>query len=116
VKRRFPSGFTLLEVLVALALVAGVLTSSIVVFNRHLSLVVRDREETSAMLLCRAKLEEPGFLTSLKADGTFAPEHPDMTWKREEVPSNYPGLRRFTLTVSWQQGRRNLTMVTYDRK
>lgn len=109
-------GFTLLEVLVALAILAGALTTVVVVFNHHLSLVVKDREETTAMLLVRAKLEEPGFLTTTATEGSFAPEQPDMVWKRQTTPTDYPGLQRFVLTVYWQNGQRTLSLVTYGKK
>lgn len=109
-------GFTLLEVLIALAILAGAVTTVVVTFNRHLSLVVRDKETTTALLLARAKLEEPGFISSEKADGTFAPEFPDLAWKREQTKSEYPGLKRYLVTVSWQSGRQSLTLVSYDRR
>ncbi len=112
---RSKAGFTLLEVLVALAILAGSLTSIVVIFNRHLSLAAEDRNETTALLLARAKLDDPAFLTADTAEGTFAPDRPDIHWKRKENPSDYPGLRRYTLTVSWQQGKRTLSLVTYGR-
>lgn len=114
--RRGDRGFTLLEVLVALALLAGVLTSVVVIFNRHLTLVVRDREETTALLLARAKLDQPDFLTASTSEGTFAPQQPDMTWQRQSLPTDLSGVQRYLLTVSWQQGNRSLTLVTYGRK
>lgn len=109
-------GFTLLEVLVALAILASVLTSVVVIFNRHLALVVRDREETAALLLARAKLDQPDFLTSSTSEGSFAPQQPEMTWKRQSLPTDFSGVQRFLVTVSWQQGQRSLTLVTYGRK
>lgn len=108
--------FTLLEVLVALAILAGAITTVVVTFNRHLSLVIRDKETTTALLLARAKLAEPGFLGSSTADGTFAPEFPAVLWKRVQTPTDYPGLKRYLLTVSWQSGQQSLVLVTYDRK
>ncbi len=51
-------GFTLLEVMVALAIMSGVVLTVISSVNFHLSLVARDREETIALLLARSKLEE----------------------------------------------------------
>lgn len=109
-------GFTLLEVLVALALLAGVLTSVVVIFNRHLSLVLHDREETTALLLARAKLDQPDFLTATTSEGNFAPQQPDMTWKRQSLPTDLGGVQRYVLTVSWQQGNRSLSLVTYAKK
>ena len=42
-------GFTLLEVLVALAIMSGVILTTIVSFNYHLGIVVRDKDETAAI-------------------------------------------------------------------
>ncbi len=106
-------GFTLLEVLIALAILAGAITTILVSFNRHLSLVVRDQEITTALLLARAKLAEPDFLTATASDGSFAPQFPAITWKRQQTATTYPGLKRYQLTVSWQSGRQSLILVTY---
>ncbi len=54
-------GFTLLEVMIALAIMAGVILTVISSFNYHLSVVNRDRDETIAVILARAKLDDPGF-------------------------------------------------------
>jgi len=113
---RSSRAFTLLEVLIALAILAGAITTVVVTFNRHLSLVVRDKETTTALLLARAKLAEPDFLTSITADGTFKPDYPDILWKRLQTATDYPGLKRYQLTVSWQSGQRSLVLVTYARK
>lgn len=108
-------GFTLLEVLIALALLAGVITTVVVSFNRHLSLATSDQEQTTALLLARAKLAEPEFLTSNTSEGSFAPGFPQITWKREQTASDYPGLKRYQLTVFWQTKQRSLSLVTYGR-
>lgn len=109
-------GFTLLEVLIALAVLAGAVTTLVVTFNHHLSLVLRNRETTVALLLGRAKLEDPGFTTSSVSEGTFAPEFPEIFWKREQTDSSFPGMKRYLLTISWQSGREAFTLVNYDRK
>lgn len=108
-------GFTLLEVLVALAIMAGALTTLVVSFNYHLSVTLRDREETTALLLGRALLDDPLFLKNAAAEGTFAPGYPETTWKRQVTPAPFPGLQRYVLTVSWQKGARSLSLVTYGR-
>lgn len=113
---RSDCGFTLLEVLVALAILAGAITTVVVTFNQHLSVVVRDKETTTALLLARAKLAEPDFLTSITAEGTFAPQFSAITWKREQTPTDYPGLKRYQLTVAWQSGQQKLVLVTYGSK
>ena len=109
-------GFTLLEVVVALAIMAGVVLTVISSFNYHLGIVSRDREETTAVLLARAKLEEPGFLKLEKLQGNFAPDRPDVTWKVATEPTELPGLTRLTLTVGWGEGKRTLALVQYVQK
>lgn len=110
-----PGGFTLLEVLVALALLAGALTSLVVSFNYHLSVSLRDKEETTALLLGRALLDDPDFLNSTTTEGTFTPDYPDITWKRQTTSAQLPKLKRYVLTISWQTDKRSLSLVTYGQ-
>jgi general secretion pathway protein I len=113
---RSQHGFTLLEVLIALAILAGAITTVVVTFNRHLSLVIREKESTTALVLARAKLDEPGFLTSTTAEGSFAPGFPEVAWKREQTQTDYPGIKRYLVTITWQSGQRSLQLVTYGRQ
>jgi general secretion pathway protein I len=110
-------GFTLLEVMVALAIMAGVLLTVISSFNYHLSIITRDREETTALLLARAKMEE---LELVKKDGlqgvqegTFAPDHPEISWKAEVTGTAIVIFRKLTLTVTWGSDKRTLSLVHY---
>ena len=106
-------GFTLLEVMIALAITAGVLLTVISSLNYHLSIVGHDTEETTAVLLGRAKLADPFFSQVVENKGTFAPDHPDLKWEREIVPADLPGLNRITLTVSWNDDKKKLSLVQY---
>jgi general secretion pathway protein I len=110
-------GFTLLEVVIALTIMAGVILTVISSFNYHLSLAARDREETVSLLLARAKLEEIELqskkeLQTLR-DGTFAPEHPEISWKAEITPTEIVFFRKLTLTVTWGNDKRTLSLVHY---
>lgn len=109
-------GFTLLEVMIALAIMAGVVLTVITSFNYHLSIVNRDREETVAVLLARVKLEDPKFRELETKKGSFAPEWPEYTWETATEPTELPGLTKLTLTVTWDNGRRNLSLVEYVPK
>ncbi len=110
-------GFTLLEVVVALAIMAGVILTVISSFNYHLSLAARDREETVTLLLARAKLAEielqskKGLQTS--QNGTFAPEHPEISWKAEFSPTDIDLFKKLTLTLTWGNDKRTLSLVHY---
>ncbi len=109
-------GFTLLEVMVALAIMSGVILTVITSFNYQLSVVNRDREETVAVILGRAKLDDPLFVPVDGGKGTFAPDWPDIVWKTEIAPTNFPGVSRLVLTVSWDDERRKLDLVQYMAK
>jgi len=107
-------GFTLLEVMVALAIMAGVILTVITSYNYHLSIISRDREETIAILLARAKLEEPNFINGEKKSGTFAPDWPGIGWEAEVNPSGIiPGINKLIFTVNWDDKRKKLALVKY---
>ena len=105
-------GFTLLEVMIALAIAAGVLLTVISSLNYHLSIVGQDTRETSAALVGRAKLDDPEFAKVAENNGTFAPEHPELKWERviADVPE-LPGFKRISLTVSWDEDKNSLSLV-----
>jgi general secretion pathway protein I len=106
-------GFTLLEVMIALAIAAGVLLTVISSLNHHLSIVGQDTEETGAALLGRAKLDDPEFSKVKDNKGTFAPDHPEHTWQREVSQTELPGLNRIQLTVGWDGDKKKLILVKY---
>jgi general secretion pathway protein I len=104
-------GFTLLEVMIALAIAAGVLLTVIASVNYHLSIVGDDTEETTAVLLGRAKLSDPEFSRQTDNKGSFAPDHPNVKWEREVTETEFPGVNRIRLTVSWNDDKKKLSLV-----
>jgi general secretion pathway protein I len=109
-------GFTLLEVMIALAIMAGVILTVISSFNYHLSMVERDRQETMAVLLARAKMDDPAFKPGEGGKGNFAPDRPEIAWEVDMQPTDYPGVSRVILTVSWDSERRKVVLVQYVAK
>ena len=109
-------GFTLLEVLIALAIMSGVILTTIVSFNYHLGIVIRDKDESTAVLLARGKIDDPAFSLLPAGKGTFAPQRPDMTWEKALVPTQLPGISKIIFTVSWENERRKLALVRYVDK
>lgn len=109
-------GFTLLEVLVALAIMSGVILTTIASFNYHLGIVIRDKDESAAILLARVRVDDPDFIRQTLNKGTFAPQRPDMNWEKSFAPTQIPGVAKMTFTVSWEQQRRTLTLVRYVAK
>ena len=109
-------GFTLLEVMISLAVLAGVILTVISSFNYHLSVVARDMEETTAVLMGRAKLDDPGFQAVDGEKGTFAPDRPDINWKTDVKQTDYPGVKRISLTLYWESERKKIALVRYLAK
>jgi general secretion pathway protein I len=108
-------GFTLLEVMIALAIMAGVVFTVIGAVNYHLAIVERDRQETVAVLLARQKLAELEEEKEIpeKKEGTFAPARPDFAWEMTSAPTELAALRRMTLSVSWDNKKRSVALVRY---
>lgn len=109
-------GFTLLEVMVALAIMAGVLMTVISSFSYHLGIATRDKEETVATLLARSKLDQSRLLGDKAATGTFAPDWPEISWKLATEPAPWPGIEQLTLTVTWDRGQQKLQLAEYREK
>lgn len=108
-------GFTLLEVMVALAIIAGTVVTVIGAVNYQLSVVARDREESVAQLLARSKLEELEQAKEMpeRQEGTFAPAWPAYVWRLTAAQTQIPGYRKFAMTVSWNGERRQVSLVHY---
>lgn len=110
-------GFTLLEVMVALAIMAGVIMTVISSLNYHLSLTARNNEETVAQLLARSKLEELELLDADELaqgkEGDFKPDWPDYSWKAEISPTSVTIFKGLTVTVTWGADRRTLSLEHY---
>lgn len=106
-------GFTLLEVLVALAIVSGVIVTLIASFNFHLGIVLSDKEETAAVLLARSKIDDPAFTTLPAGKGSFAPARADILWEKTVLQTELPGVQRQILTVRWNDSKKSLSLVRY---
>lgn len=104
-------GFTLLEVMVAIALIAIALTAVLGSQSQSVSLAGEARFNTTAALLARSKmaeieLQDPEDLTA--DSGDFSEDFPGYTWNvsvsnamfdRPENVSDH--LKQVDLTISW---------------
>jgi general secretion pathway protein I len=108
-------GFTLLEVMVALAIMAGVVMTVLGSVNYHLGILAAERDSTALTLLARARLTELEQQVGLsqKSDGTFTPLHPDVTWHAELFPTQYPALKKLVVKVQRQGDKREVALVCY---
>jgi len=80
------SGFTLLEVMVAVAIIGIALVTLIGSQSQSISIATISRFETTASLLARKKMTElalAGFDDLHSTDGDFGEEFPEFHWKVE---------------------------------
>ncbi len=95
-------GFTLLEVMVALAIIAIALVTLLGTHLLSLNLAHRHKEQTMATMLARQKMEE--LLTtsfdSLTSDaGDFGSEHPGYKWEFEVEDADIDNLKRVKILI-----------------
>ena len=100
-------GFTLLEVVVALAIIATAFTALLGLHTQNLKTIARDRGYTEALFLAREKLAqvelqgvpEPGF-SSGDFEGKFPGEYPGYRWEMSViVPGFFENVREVSVNV-----------------
>lgn len=106
VRRRMARGFTLLEVLVAVAVLGLALVSLLGLHVRNLDLIARDAQVTEATLLARgimAEVDAGPFPDLGLAEGDFEEDYPerypDLRWEREVVTTPVPDVREVRVRV-----------------
>lgn len=106
------AGFTLLEVMVSLAIMAGVILTVLGSVNYHIGIISNERDSTALTLLARARLAELE-LAPVKGEGTFAPAHPELTWKSDLLPADLPLLQKLVVRVRRGSDGREVVLVQY---
>ncbi len=106
------SGFTLLEVMVALAIMAGVILTLLGSVNYHIGIIANERDSTTMTLLARYRMTELEQ-APVKGGGTFAPSHPELSWKADLLPADLPGLQKLVVKVRRESDGREVALVRY---
>ncbi len=106
------SGFTLLEVMVSLAIMAGVILTVLGSVNYHLGIIANERDNTTLTLLARNRMAELEQAPAT-GEGTFAPSHPELSWKADLLPTDMPGLQKLVIKVRRGSDGREVTLVRY---
>lgn len=120
---RAEHGFTLMEVMVALSVVAIALMAIYRMHSQTLFMDARGRFDTVAAMLARQKLAdiETVDLSDLTSDsGDFGDDHPGYAWQiqSENVSSDLiredgPTLKQIRLTISLNGEASQFTLTTY---
>jgi general secretion pathway protein I len=114
-------GFTLLEVMVALAIMATVIITVLGSVNYHLSIIASERDSSEMTILGRYRITEleaeskQGGLKE-KSQGTFAPGHPDLNWTAELVSTQLPALQKLVVRVQRSGDKQEVALVRYILK
>jgi len=111
------SGFTLLEVMVALAIMASVILTVLGAVNYHLAIIADERDSTALTILARAKMAELELQgIPQKGEGTLAPAHPELSWQAEQFPTDLPVLQKLVLRVWRTSDKREVVLERYLTK
>jgi len=97
-------GFTLLEVLVSLAILSATLITAYQATSGALAAEQRAEAWTTAILLGEEKLQEvtETFPEVQETNGTFPDPHAEYAWKLIVKQAMHPDAREVYLTVSWE--------------
>lgn len=118
-------GFSLLEVLVAVAVLGLALVSLLGLHVRNIDLIARDQRVTEATLLARGLMTEveSGPFPDLGVEsGDFELEYPDrypdLRWEREVTPTPVPNVREVRVRVfhGEEESGDDVTLTYYVRR
>ena len=110
-------GFTLLEVLIALAVLSISLVVLLGLRNRDVDLVKETRYLTVATSLARIKIVETGlegFPEIGEREGGFGEGYPEFRWHRVISSTPFDYVREVRVSVMWgQNDREGVRLVNY---
>ncbi len=92
-------GFTLLEVMISLAIVGGLLVTLIYTLNYHLGIAEQHRETTIAVSLAKEKMYAME-LKPLNEKGTFPEPNAGFSYETRIKDSSFPAMAQISVTVS----------------
>jgi prepilin-type N-terminal cleavage/methylation domain-containing protein len=110
------AGFTLVEVLVTIALAATILPVAMKGISLATNLASQAKRQAEAATLAEMKLAEVVATSSWQTgevEGDFSPEWPDYRWSVELSDWQDPAMQEITVNVTWtQRGTQREVSVT----
>ena len=107
ITRRPKNGFTLLEIMAALAIVATALVALLGAHLKSLDLAYKHKEQTLAAMLARQKIEESLMIPfdELSSDsGDFSPSYPEIEWETEVSKADIDNLKAVKVIIKLPAG------------
>ncbi|MFB3895033.1 MAG: prepilin-type N-terminal cleavage/methylation domain-containing protein [bacterium] len=114
INSKLQSGFTLLEVIVAMVIVVIGLILISQTFSTGLRAVRVSDKATVARFLAEQKLTElelEDFSTLQSTSGDFGTDYPEFTWQEEVATTNLDNLLQVNLTISWTEDNATRTLL-----
>lgn len=109
-------GFTLIEVMAAVVVLAMALAAIIAGFSRQANLSSELRDRTLAMLVARNRMAEitlaPEFPETGESDGEQSFADSDWEWSTEVTETQDPALRRIDLRIRREGGDDDLATLS----
>lgn len=106
-------GFTLLEVMISLAIVGGLLITLIYTLNYHLGIADRHSVITNATILAKQKLYEMEKTPS-ESRGNFEAPYSSFSYETLIKNSIFPGMTEISVTV--RSGKEDIKLSELVRK
>ena len=107
-------GFTLLEVVVALAILSGVIVTALITLHYHISVTDRTMAIITATNLAKEKFEEIRISGApALSEGDFAPHSPEFQWIYSTEDTAFRGIKKLRLAV-FQKQREMVFIETYS--
>lgn len=107
------AGFTLLEVMISLAVVGGLLVTLIYTLNYHLGIAERHRVVTTSASLAKEKMYEMEK-KPLAGKGQFPEPYSGFSYETNIRDSSFPGMTEISVTVT--NGKEEIALSELIRK
>ena len=113
---RSDNGFTLLEVMIAFAILSLSLIVLLSLRNSSIRVVERSDRITTATLLAKTKMEDlPRPVSIGESEGEFdGGEFKGYKWKRSVKTTPFAFIKEVIVIVTWDEGKRDLRLVAYE--
>lgn len=111
-RRRADSGYTLVEVLLALVICASVLVIAAQGFSIGATAASGASKLSRAVMLAEmvvAEYETGERSLTASGEGDFSPDWPEFSWASTIETTTIEGLSQLTVTVAWKEGTRDQT-------
>ena len=106
-------GFTILEIMICLAILSGVVVTILGSLNYHLGLVAYNRDFVTASILAKEKAQEAVLFGVPKIrEGSFAEPMNSFQWKITADKTDFEGVRRLGVNISWGMDNR-VSFISY---